>query len=80
MVHAGRSLKRVALSRDDRLGAWLRGLEARAHGNLATVALAAEFSRFFPRAASDARRCADGSIAAGERWAVMTRNESDRTA
>jgi len=46
LVHAARSFKRVALSRDDRLGAWLRGLEARAHGNVATVALAAKLARF----------------------------------
>lgn len=46
LVHAARSLKRVAIGRDDRLGAWLRGLEARVHANVATVALAAKLARF----------------------------------
>jgi transposase len=46
LVHAARSLKRVASSRDDRLGHWLQGLEARAHANVATVALAAKLARF----------------------------------
>ena len=40
LVHAARSFKRVALGRADRLGAWLRGLDARAHANTATVAIA----------------------------------------
>ena len=76
MVHAARSLKRVAIGRDDRLGAWLQGLEARAHANVATVALAAKLARFSPRASKDARRCADGSTASGGRWAIMARNDS----
>jgi transposase len=46
LVHAARAVKRGALGRDDRLGAWLRGLEARAHGNVATVALAAKLARW----------------------------------
>ena len=46
LVHAARSLKRVAIGRDDRLGRWLQGLEARAHANVATVALAAKLARF----------------------------------
>jgi transposase len=46
LVHAARSLKRSAKSRDDRLGAWLRGLEARVHPNVATVALAAKLARW----------------------------------
>ena len=46
LVHAARSLKRVALGRDDRLGRWLQGLEARAHANTASVALAAKLARF----------------------------------
>ena len=78
LVHAARSFKRVALGRADRLGAWLRGLDARAHANTATVALAAKLARFCPRASSDARRCAGGSIAAGDRWAIMARNDHYR--
>jgi transposase len=46
LVHAARSLKRSAKTRDDRLGAWLRALEARAHPNVATVALAAKLARW----------------------------------
>jgi transposase len=46
LVHAARALKRSAKTRDDRLGAWLRGLEARAHANVATVALAAKLARW----------------------------------
>jgi transposase len=46
LVHAARSLKRSAKTRDDRLGAWVRGLEARAHPNVATVALAAKLARW----------------------------------
>jgi transposase len=46
LVHAARALKRGALQRDDRLGTWLRRLEARAHGNVATVALAAKLARW----------------------------------
>lgn len=46
LVHAARSLKRVASGRDDRLGHWLQGLEARAHANVAAVALAAKLARF----------------------------------
>ncbi len=46
LVHAARSLKRSAKTRDDRRGAWLRGLEARAHANVATVALAAKLARW----------------------------------
>ena len=46
LVHAARSFKRVALGRDDRLGHWLQGLEARAHANVASVALAAKLARF----------------------------------
>jgi transposase len=46
LVHAARAVKRSAKSRDDRLGAWLRGLEARAHPNVATVALAAKLARW----------------------------------
>jgi transposase len=46
LVHAARALKRSAKIRDDRLGAWLRGLEARAHANVATVALAAKLARW----------------------------------
>jgi transposase len=46
LVHAARALKRGARQRDDRLGAWLRGLEARAHSNVATVALAAKLARW----------------------------------
>jgi transposase len=46
LVHAARALKRSAKHRDDRLGAWLRGLEARAHANVATVALAAKLARW----------------------------------
>ena len=46
LVHAARSFKRIAKGRDDRLGAWLNGLEARAHGNVATVALAAKLARY----------------------------------
>ena len=79
MVHAARSLKRVALGRDDRLGRWLQGLEARAHANVATVALAAKLARFAPRASGDARRCADGSTAR-RRWAIMARHEAYRAA
>ena len=45
-MHAARSLKRVALGRDDRLGRWLQGLAARAHANVASVALAAKLARF----------------------------------
>jgi transposase len=45
LVHAARSFQRVARGRDDRLGAWLRGLEARRHRNVATVALAAKLAR-----------------------------------
>ena len=63
LVHAARSLKRVVLGRDDRLGHWLQGLDARAHANVAAVALAAKLARFCPRASADARRCADGSTA-----------------
>ena len=44
LVHAARSLKRVASGRDDRLGRWLQGLETRAHANVATVALAAKLA------------------------------------
>ena len=46
LVHAARSLKRIALGRDDRLGRWLQGLDARAHANVAAVALAAKLARF----------------------------------
>jgi transposase len=46
LVHAARAVKRSAKHRDDRLGAWLRGLEARAHPNVATVALAAKLARW----------------------------------
>ena len=46
LVHAARSLKRSAKHRADHLGAWLRGLEARAHPNVATVALAAKLARW----------------------------------
>lgn len=46
LVHAARALKRSAKTRDDRLGAWLRGLEARAHPNVVTVALAAKLARW----------------------------------
>ena len=46
LVHAARSLKRVVLGRDDRLGHWLQGLEARAHASVASVALAARLARF----------------------------------
>jgi transposase len=46
LVHAARALKRHAKTRDDRLGAWLRRLEARAHPNVATVALAAKLARW----------------------------------
>lgn len=46
LVHAARALKRSAKTRADRLGAWLRGLEARAHPNVATVALAAKLARW----------------------------------
>jgi transposase len=46
LVHAARSLKRSAKTRDDRLGAWLRALAARAHPNVATVALAAKLARW----------------------------------
>jgi transposase len=46
LVHAARALKRGALHRDDRLGAWLRRLEARAHPNVAPVALAARLARW----------------------------------
>lgn len=46
LVHAARSLKRSAKTRDDRLGAWLRALQARAHPNVATVALAAKLARW----------------------------------
>ena len=46
LVHAARALKRGARTRDDRLGAWLRRLEARAHPNVATVALAAKLARW----------------------------------
>lgn len=46
LVHAARALKRSAKTRDDRLGAWLRGLEARAHANVVTVALAAKLARW----------------------------------
>ena len=80
MVHAARSLKRVALGRDDRLGRWLQGLAARAHANVATVALAAKLARFAPRASGDARRCADGSTAGGGRWAMMARHQAYRAA
>ena len=45
LVHAARSVKRSAQTRDDRLGGWLRALEARAHPNVATVALAAKLAR-----------------------------------
>src|ERR687891_1581460 len=41
-----RALKRHAKTRDNRLGAWLRGLQARAHPNVATVALAAKLARW----------------------------------
>ena len=78
LVHAARSLKRVASSRDDRLGHWLQGLEARAHANVVSVALAAKLARFCPPASTDARRCADGSIAAGDRWAIMAHNDHYR--
>jgi transposase len=46
LVHAARAVKRGAAHRDDRLGAWLRGLDARAHPNVATVALAAKLARW----------------------------------
>src|SRR5919108_2658494 len=46
LVHAARAVKRSAKTRDDRLGAWLRALEARAHPNVATVALAAKLARW----------------------------------
>lgn len=46
LVHAARSLKRSAKTRDDRLGAWLRALQARAQPNGATVALAAKLARW----------------------------------
>jgi transposase len=46
LVHAARAFKRVAIGRDDRLGRWLQGLDARAHANVATVALAAKLARF----------------------------------
>jgi transposase len=46
LVHAARAVKRSAKSRDGRLGAWLRGREARAHPNVATVALAAKLARW----------------------------------
>jgi transposase len=46
LVHAARALKRPAKTRDARLGAWLCGLEARAHANVATVALAAKLARW----------------------------------
>jgi transposase len=46
LVHAARALKRHAKTREDRLGAWLRRLEARAHPNVVTVALAAKLARW----------------------------------
>jgi transposase len=46
LVHAARAAQRGARTHDDRLGAWLRGLEARAHRNVATVALAAKLARW----------------------------------
>jgi transposase len=46
LVHAARAVKRSARTREDRLGAWLRGLEARSHPNVATVALAAKLARW----------------------------------
>jgi hypothetical protein len=46
LVHAARAVKRRAKTRDDGRGAWLRGLEARAHSNVATVALAAKLARW----------------------------------
>jgi transposase len=46
LVHAARAVKRSAKTQDHRLGAWLRGLEARAPPNVATVALAAKLARW----------------------------------
>jgi len=46
LVHAARAVQRGARLRDNRLGAWLRRLEARAHRNVATVALAAKLARW----------------------------------
>jgi transposase len=46
LVHAARAVQRGARARDDRLGTWLRRLEARAHRNVATVALAAKLARW----------------------------------
>jgi transposase len=46
LVHAARALKRHATTREDRLGAWLRRLETRAHPNVVTVALAAKLARW----------------------------------
>ena len=45
-MHAARAVKRSAKTRDDRLGVWRRRLEARAHPNVATVALAAKLARW----------------------------------
>ena len=58
MVHAARCSSGWPSGRDDRLGRWLQGLEARAHANVATVALAAKLARFAPPPGP--RRCADG--------------------
>jgi transposase len=46
LVHAARAVQRGARTRNDRLGTWLRGLAARAHRNVATVALAAKLARW----------------------------------
>jgi hypothetical protein len=46
LLHAARALQRRAKTQDDRLGARLRGLETRAHPNVAAVARAAKLARW----------------------------------
>lgn len=46
LVHAARSSKRIARTQETYLGQWLRGLEARAHHNKVTTALAAKLARW----------------------------------
>lgn len=45
LVHGARAVRRSASARQGRLAAWLEGLEARAHPNKVTVALAAKLAR-----------------------------------
>jgi hypothetical protein len=45
LIQGARSALPTLRKSDTRLGAWLRGLLSRAHGNVAVVALAAKMAR-----------------------------------